>query len=342
MLAAIITDAAYPEEEFQRERKRSVDGLQVALKDPGALAQMVAAPVMYGTAPYGTVATTQSLEAITASDLVAHRNAYWHPARAKVIVSGGIAANAAQELAETLLGDWQGTGTPPAPIADPDGADQAPRTIVIDMPDAGQAAVIAGMRTLGRSDDDYYRLMLANAVLGGGSNGRLFEEVRTKRALSYGAYSSLPSRSGEAVLTASAQTKNETATEVAEIFLNEFARLGSEDLTEEFLETRRLDLGGSYSRALETSSGFNAVVAGLMLQGLEPAEAARLAERLSGVGPGDATGVAGRLVDPANASIVIVGDAKQFIDKLRVLRPDVEVISADELDLTKADLRAAS
>ena len=67
----------------------------------------------------------------------------------------------------------------------------APRTLVIDMPDAGQAAVVAGFRAIARGDEDFYPLWLANTVLGSGSNGRLFEEVRTKRGLSYGAYSSL-------------------------------------------------------------------------------------------------------------------------------------------------------
>lgn len=338
VMASVLSSASYPDAEFQRERKRTVDGLQVSLKDPGALARFVAAPVMYGEAPYGTIATTDSINAITASDLVAHREAYWHPSLTKVIVSGGIAPDAASSLVERMLGDWTVDRDPPTLVADPDGATPAPRTVVIDMPDAGQAAVIAGVRAISRSDERYYDLMLANAVLGGGSSGRLFDEVRTKRALSYGAYSGFGSRAGESVLTASAQTKNETATEVAEIFLNEFERLGSEPLTEDLLEKRRLYLGGSYARSLETSSGFNGIVAGLMQQGIEPAEAAKLAERLSSVTAEEASAIASDLVDPAKASVIIVGDAEQFVDKLRELRPDVEVISADDLDLSREDL----
>lgn len=340
VMADILSSASYPDEEFQRERKRTIDGLQVSLKDPGALAGFVSAPVMYGDAPYGTIATTNSLSAIEAADLVAHRETYWHPAAAKVIVSGGMMPDAATALVDDMLGSWTVDRPVPAAIADPDGGPVGPRTVVIDMPDAGQAAVLAGVRALPRSDERYYDLMLANAILGGGSSGRLFEEVRTKRALSYGAYSGFASRAGESVLTASAQTKNETAAEVAEIFLAEFARLGEEPLSEDMLEKRRLFLSGAYSRSLETSSGFNGIVAGLMLQGIEPAEAARLAERLSDVSAEDASAVAADLVDPDNASIIIVGDAKQFIDKLRAIRPDVEVIPADRLDLSAVDLGA--
>ena len=58
--------------------------------------------------------------------------------------------------------------------------------------------------------------VLANSVLGGTSTGRLFEEIRTKRALSYGAYSSLAAQRDEGTIVASAQTKNESAAEVAQ------------------------------------------------------------------------------------------------------------------------------
>ena len=108
------------------------------------------------------------------------------------------------------------------------------------------------------------------------------------------------------------------------------------------LDKRRLYLGGSYARSLESSSGFNGIVAGLMQQGLEPAEAARYADRLAAVTPQDASAAARELVDPAKATVVIVGNASQFIDDLRAIRPDVEVIPAEGLDLSAADFGLGS
>ena len=202
------------------------------------------------------------------------------------------------------------------------------------MPDAGQAAVVLANRTIARGDDAYYSLLLANSVLGGGSSGRLFEEVRNKRGLSYGAYSSLPSKADAAFLEASAQTKNESADEVAQVFLDEIARLGSQPLDEALLARRRLYLSGNFARSLESSAGFNGIVAGLLLQGIEPAEAARFAQRLQAVTPASAAAAAGRYVSPDEATLVVVGDAKQFVDDLRKIRPDLVVIPADQLDLS--------
>ncbi|MDG5746803.1 pitrilysin family protein [Qipengyuania sp. XHP0207] len=339
VLATIITSADYPADAFERERKRAIDGLAASLKDPGALAGMAARPVLYGDSPYGTLpgGTQASLAELTREDLVEHRRAYWHPARAQVIVSGGIAPEQAIELTSTLLGDWQGEGEPPVEIANPTGAAEPVRTVVIDMPDAGQAAVYAGMRAPSRQAGDYYAIELANAILGGGSSGRLFEEVRTKRSISYGAGSGL----GTDMLLASSQTQNSTADEVVQVFLDEFDRLGDEAIAADLLDRRRLYLGGNYARSLESSAGFNSIVANLLLDGLEPAEAARYADRLAAVSPEAATKAAADYVGSEKATIIIVGNADEFLDDLKAIRPNVEVIDAETLDLSSKTLTFA-
>jgi len=343
LAASIVKGAIYPDEEFALERARAMDGLRVQMQEPGGLSRYIARVAMYGDAPYGTQpnGTDESLAAITRSDLLLHRQRYFHPDRMKIVISGGIAPDLAIARAEAMFGDWSTDMLPGALPEEAAGAVQPVRTIVVDMPEAGQAAVIAAVRAPSRTSADFFPLELANSVLGGGSSGRLFEEVRTKRSLSYGAYSGFADRRDESILTASAQTKNDTADEVTQIFLNEFERLGSEELSEDLLQRRRLYLSGSHARALETSGGFNRIVATLLQQGLSAEEAARFAERLSAVDADAASAAAQRYIDPDAATIVIVGDASQFLDDLSAVRDNIEVIPADELDLASATLRRA-
>ncbi|MEP0192012.1 MAG: pitrilysin family protein [Erythrobacter sp.] len=341
LAAKLIKGAIYPTDVFDRERKRALDGLSVSMKEPGSLARYVVRTAMYGSAPYGAQpdGTDESLTAITRDDLLLHRQRYFHPARMQIVVSGGMTPEAAIAQAESMFGDWQSpmrTGYLPEEAA---GQVQPVRTIVVDMPNAGQASVIAAVRAPSRKDADFFPLELANSVLGGGSSGRLFEEVRTKRSLSYGAYSGFADRADDSILTASAQTKNESAAEVAKLFLDEFERLGSEPLSEDLLEKRRLFLSGSRARTLETSAGYNQVVATLLQQGLTPDEATKFAERLRDVDAETASKAARDYVDPAKATLVIVGNAKAFLDELSETRDNIEVIPAAELDLATAVLR---
>jgi zinc protease len=335
VLADVIRHADYPQEVFDRERDRALEGLRVAMSDPGALAGMVVRPVVFGDAPYGSLAsgTLDSLQAITREDLLAHRQAYWHPQAAQVVVSGGIAPDDAFALVEQLFGDWQSHAMVPSAIEHRAGPVRAARTVVIDMPEAGQAAVFLVGRGPGQQSADYYPLELANAVLGGGSNGRLFEEVRNNRGLSYGAYSGISDLADGSLVQASSQTANETVDEVVQVMLDQYARLGNEPFADDLLERRRLFLTGGYERALESSSGFAGVLSSLLARGIDPAEIANYAANVNGATGAEASAAAARYFDPAATTVVVVGNASAFLEDLRVIRSDVEVIPVSALNL---------
>ncbi|MES2988649.1 MAG: pitrilysin family protein [Pseudomonadota bacterium] len=333
ILADIAQNASFPASEFADERRRTIDQLQVALKDPGSLAGMTLQRTIYGPAPYGGVRTPASMAALSREDLLAQRNLWWRPDTATLVITGGIAAADARKLGDRLFANWRASGAAPTAPASPAGTAGKARVIVVDMPGAGQAAVTAGLRIPQRRDPNYPDLMVANAILGAGSNGRLFQEIRVKRALSYGAYSGLSGRMDSGMMTASAQTKNESAPDVAEIFLTELKRLANEPFDATMTQQRIAFLQGGIGRQSETSAGFAGTLAAMMQQGLPPAMAAEMRDRIGKVTPEAASAAAKASVDTARTSIVIVGDAKLFIDKLRAAHPEVEVIPAASLDL---------
>ena len=123
--------------------------------------------------------------------------------------------------------------------------------------------------------------------------------------------------------------------------LAELDRLGKEPLDADATQKRIAFLTGGYNRQVETSGGLGGVLANLILQGLSPSEAAQFVRRMSEVTPGGASAAANRLVSADRATLVIVGDSKQFIDKLREIRPNVEVIPLVELELDSPTLRKA-
>ena len=94
------------------------------------------------------------------------------------------------------------------------------------------------------------------------------------------------------------------------------------------------------SRQSETSAGFANTLSALILQGVEPGEAARLRDRIGVVTPDAATAAARRTIGTEGATIVIVGDGKLFLTKLREQYPQLEVIPITALDLGRAQLKA--
>jgi zinc protease len=113
---------------------------------------------------------------------------FYRPDNAILVIGGDISAKDGLALATKYFGDWQKPGAPmqtlSAWIEKPQGSPG--RIVVIDKPDAGQAAVYLARKGINRKDPDFYRGIVANSVLSGYS-GRLNQEIRIKRGLSYGA-----------------------------------------------------------------------------------------------------------------------------------------------------------
>src|SRR5206468_8968991 len=98
---------------------------------------------------------------------------------------------------------------------------------------AGQAAVGIAKPAIRRDSPDYYAGLVANAALGNGFISRLNREIRIKRGLSYGAHSSLDARRDVGPFSASAQTKNESAAEVAKLLMAELKRFATDPVQSE-------------------------------------------------------------------------------------------------------------
>jgi zinc protease len=310
------------------------------MRDPGEVSGLAAMRAVYGAAPYGHPAggTAASLRAITRADIQTAYRETWVPGHATLILSGDITPAQARILAQRHFGSWQGISlagnriiaTPP---------ETRNQIIVIDMPGAGQAAVAVARNTIDRRDPRYYRALVANAVLGGGYSARLNQEIRIRRGLSYGAGSGMEARRSPGPFTASVQTRNDAAAEVLGLVLGEMRRLGAEPIPAAELTARRASLTGDFGRDMETTSGTAGVIAGYVMRGLSPDEIGRYLPGVLAVTPAQAQGAAAELFSPNGATVVIVGEAAQFIERLRRENPNVVVIPIAELNLDRAGLR---
>lgn len=345
ILADVVRNPVFNSEEIERLRQQYVDSLSVGMNSPGQLASWVASRVVFGASPYGhpVSGTPESVPNIKREDVVALHSKYYRPDNAVLVLGGDIGADAAFALAEKLFGDWAkpAGALPSAQSAANAAAQGKQRVVVVDMPGAGQAAVVFARRGIARTDPDFYTGLVTNSVLSGYS-GRLNQEIRIKRGLSYGARASLDTRRDVGPFVASAQTKNQSGAEVASLLVGELTRLSSEAVAETELVPRKAVVIGSFGRTLETTEGLVAQVASLALYGLSLDEINRYISSVQAVTPAQIQKFAAARLGVRDANIVIVGDAKDFIEPLRKQFPDVEVIRRDELDLNSGTLRRAA
>ncbi len=341
ILADVVRRPTFKEEEIERLRQQTLDDLIVELGEPGSIARYVAARMVFGDAPYGKPlgGTPESIARIDRNDIVKFHSRYYRPDNAILVFGGDIKAKEAFKLAQQYFGDWKKPSEPLPVITMPKPlAIAGPRVIVIDKPDAGQAAVAVARTGIARKDPDYFISIVANSVLSGYS-GRLNQEIRIKRGLSYGAGSSLDARRDIGPFSASAQTKNQSAAQVAELLMRELKRLSTEPVPDIEMTPRKAVVIGNFARNLETAAGLVAQVGALALYGISFDEINRYMGTVQAVTGTDVQRFAGKRLDAKTTSIVIVGNAKEFLPELRKQYPQVEVIRVAELDLNTGLLR---
>src|SRR5215213_1921237 len=342
ILADVVRRPTFKSEEVERLRQQYLDNVTLALGDPGTIARFVAARVVFGDSPYGhpVSGTTESLTRITGADITRMHSRYYRPDNAILVIGGDIGGKDGVALATKYFGDWQKPTTPlPSLSATTEsGGSKAGRVVVIDKPDAGQAAVFLARTGINRKDPDYFRGIVSNSVLSGYS-GRLNQEIRIKRGLSYGAGSQLDTRRDVGPFLASAQTKNESGAQVADLLLGEISRLSSSPPADVELTPRKSVLIGNFSRNLETANGLVGQVGSLALYGMSFDEINRYIDNVQAISTADIQKFAGVRLDAKTANIIIVGNAKAFLPELRKKYSNVEVIPVTELDLNSALLR---
>lgn len=343
LFADVVRNPTFPAAEVERYRAQTADGLAVAYRSPGTLARLVAARVLFGDAPYGVPlgGTPETVAKLSQAELARFYGENYSPSGAILIISGDLSASEAQKIVTDYFGDWKAdAGEKPTkftPLPPP----ERRQIVVIDRPDAGQAAVLVNRFGTSQKEANPEIAELANDILGGGYSSRLNREVRVKRGLSYGANSGLAVRAERGSLTLAAQTKNESAGETARVLTDELARLAKDAPAPDEFAARKSALGGDFARSLETGAGLASLIGDLALYNRPLSELGTYLARVQAVTPKQVTTFAKERFGAAGANVVIVGNAKAFVADLRKRFPGetLTVIPFADLDLNTPGLR---
>ncbi|HBB95410.1 MAG TPA: insulinase family protein [Blastocatellia bacterium] len=342
IIADVARNPSFKDEEIERLRRQTLNGLRSAMATPGSIARFVAARVVFRDSPYGhsLSGTPESLPRLKRDDIVKIHSMYYRPDNAILVIGGDITAANGFELAQKYFGDWQNptVALPKLQITTPESTASGRRILVIDQPAAGQTAVLAVRTAINRDSPDYFRGIVANAILSGYS-GRLNWEIRVKRGLSYGAGSSLDTRRSAGSFMASAQTKNVSGAEVASLTLAEISKLATGELLDSELSTRKASLLGGFARSMETTGGVVGQFGSLAMYGVPLDEINRYIASVQAIKAADVKGFAASRLNADSTSVVIVGNAKDFLPDLQKRFSNVEVISVADLDLNSASLK---
>ncbi len=340
LLSDVILRPSFPADEIERWRGQTLNGLRVQVEDAGYLADASLDRAVFGDHPYGLpdAGTPASVQSLTREDLVAFHREHYVPNEAILAVVGDVKPAEAFAKVERAFGAWPKGQAHEIPKIQAPAAGK-PRIVVIDKPDAVQTEIRTGQIGLAYTDPDYFVSQVYNAVLGGGASARLYEEIRRKRGLSYGAGSAFLYMLQPGSFTANTFTKTESTLEALDTVLAVIRGLKEQPVPQEELATRKTYLTGVFPLEIETAEGIAAKVLEAMKYGLGREYLESYRDRLDAVTADQVKSFAGRRIQDTPPLIVLAGNASAFRADLEKKHGPIEVIPYQELDLLRADLR---
>ncbi len=343
LMSDIVLHPSFPQDEIDRWRRQALSGLQVQYQNAGYLAGEALGRLLYGDHPYGRPedGTPQSLQGLTREDFAAFHKRTWIPNNAILAVVGDVKPADAFARAEKAFGGWTKGEAPRVPTLDAAKAPQGRRIVVVDKPDAVQTEIRLGQIALPYRDPSHFAAQVYNSVVGANASSRLFDEIRRKRGLSYGAGSFflMPSLPGPYLV--STNTKTETTVAALDVALEVLAGVPKEAVQQKELDAAKTYITGAFPLVIETPEGIAEEVLDAMRYGYGRDWLESYNANISKVTAADVQKFAREQIHPDKMAIVLVGNAATFSDALKQKYGAFETIPVADLDLLRADLRKA-
>jgi len=166
-------------------------------------------------------------------------------------------------------------------------------------------------------DEDYLDALLANRILGGGGQARLFKNLREDKGYTYGSYSGLRANKFSPMrFNAYAQVRNAvTDSSVVEI-LKEIDKITSEPVSDEELANAKAKYAGSFVMALEKPETVANYALNIETEDLPKDFYETYLERLDAITKEDVLKAAQKHFSTSNARVVVTGKGTDVLENL--------------------------
>ena len=340
LLADAVTKPTFDDKEVELVRTQSLSALRLEEGQPGSIAQKAFNAGLYGSHPYGRAATPATVRAITKADLLAFQRGRVKPRGALLVVAGDVTMAQLRPMLDQAFAGW--TGYPAASPALPAPPARARTEIVlVHRPGSVQSNIVAGNLTAGPADPTRYAATIANKLLGGGTDARLFTILREQKGWTYGAYSNITRPRGTGAFSATAEVRTEVTDSALVELMTQLRRLGTEDVAAAELDNAKNALVGRFPLSVETAQQIAEQVAQVKTLGLPADYLQTYRTRLAAVNAAQLEAAARRYIRPEQALVVVVGDGTKIHDRLKAIAP-VRIVNAQGDALSPADLAPAT
>lgn len=318
LMADAIINPKFSAEEIQNSKDRAIEGLKSEEKNASSIASKVSNALMYGkNTSRGEFETVESINKIQLADVQNTYKKYYAPDNAYLVIVGDVKFDQVKPMVEKAFSGWKKANTPVSPL-EPASNVAKTEINVVDVPSAVQSVVsLNNLNTLKMKDPNYFPATIANYILGGGGEARLFMNLREKNGFTYGAYSNLSASKYSPQFSASASVRNEVTDKAVKEFMNELNAIST--VKPEELANAKAKLKGSFIMSLEQPATIARFALNQKVQNLPDDFYTNYLKSIDKVTAADVSNAVKSTILPNQSRIFIAGKASDISEGLEKL-----------------------
>lgn len=317
MLADGLLNPVFSKEEFEKSLERFKEAIKADENSVPAAARRVENILAYGkNHPNSEYSTSESLENIQFDDVEPFYKKNFIPNNSYMIIIGDFMVEKTIDKIEKLFKKWKKGNSMEYKIK----SNINSKTAIhfVDMPNAIQSEVsFQNLIEMKRNNSDYFSLLIANKILGGGPENRLEQQIRENKGYTYVARSSFgSSKYTKSRFRGYTSTREEVTDSAVIEMLNEIKKIREVDVTEKELSDVKAKYFGDFVLATESPSTIASYTVSIETQNLDKDYYKNYLSNINSISVSDVKNASNKYFDLNNAQIVVTGKGSTIAEKL--------------------------
>lgn len=338
LLADAVSNPKFSAEEIQKSKDLAIENLKTGEKSAEVIADRVFKALRYGkNTARGEFQTEQTLGNIQLKDVQDFYQKYYAPNNAYLVIVGDVKYDEVKKLVEKEFKKWKKSNAK-FPALEQAKNLTATEINLVDVPNAVQSVINVGnLSTLQMRDPQYFAGRIANYILGGGGEARLFMNLREKNGFTYGAYSSLSTSKYSPNFYAEASVRNEVTDKAVVEFMNELKGIAT--ITPEELKNAKEKLKGNFIMSLEKPETIAEFALYQRMYNLPADFYTNYLKSIDRVSTSDVSKVAQENILPNQTRIFVAGKASEIMEGLENLGYPVKYFDAEANPVARPEVK---
>lgn len=309
ILADILTDSVFDEEELSREKHVILQEIGAANDTPDDVVFDRFSELAYAGQPLGRpiLGTPETVQSFSSAEIRAYLDRNYTTDRMFVVAAGAVDHDAFVKQVEDRFSSLrtQPQVPPVTQAARYTGGEAREERDLMD------AQVLIGFEGRAYHARDFYASQILANILGGGMSSRLFQEVREIRGLCYSIYAFHWGFSDSGIFGIHAATGGENLPELVPVIIDEL-RKASQSIDMQEIDRSRAQVRAQLLMGQESPAARAGQIARQMMLYGRPISNTEMMERLAGITPQRLTDLAGRLFFETAPTISAIGPLEQL------------------------------